>query len=165
MAVPVAAAGAMPFLQALFSTKAGLQAIGMTASAIPKIAALTGADPKKVGKLSQAANFLNLGLQIGGAGIDIANKKPNEGTPLTPGEKEIDKNFAKSMNDKLYISGEAVESIFKSSPGGLGGMLGAAAQGKTDDLMKLPFGTNLQELVSPSQDLQINKDVFSMFQQ
>ena len=83
MAVPVAAAGAMPFLQALFSTKAGLQAIGMTASAIPKIAALTGADPKKVGKLSQAANFLNLGLQIGGAGIDIgkAFKNPETGTP------------------------------------------------------------------------------------
>ena len=119
------------------------------------------------GKVDAGKSLAIMGTVLGAAGSIAKGIGPaaKTGTPLIPGEKEIGNNFAESMKIGDLVSGGAVESVIKGSPSGLGGMLGAATQGKTDDLMKLPFGTNLQELVSPSQDLQINKDVFSMFQQ
>ena len=151
-------------LQALFSSPTGFAALGQGVAALSRAAGLM-IGGRKGANIARAGSMFGTIASIGPKIEGMFKSPPSTGTPLTPEAKEIGENFAESMKIGDLVSGGAVESVIKGSPSGLGGMLGAATQGKTDDLMKLPFGTNLQELVSPSQDLQINKDVFSMFQQ
>ena len=154
-------------LLALFANPTGFAALGQCVAALSKAAGLMIGGEK-------GANVARAGAMFGtiaGIGPEIEGmfkSAPGTGTPIIEGGKDIDKNFAESMKIDSILGGGAVESAIKDSPGGLGGMFGAAAQGKTDDLMKLPFGTNLQELVSPtslSEGLKIGGNDFSMFRQ